>query len=104
MKTENEKVPGWVLAYRRKQEEFWQKTYPAKTWEAKVQHWVDGFQEMMKASTTSGADAYEGFNPMAYEEWKLQEPQIDSILEVLMDRLPAFDSVRMWEGIRSEKD
>lgn len=100
MKTEKENIPAWVLAYQRKQEEFWQRTYPSMSWEAKVQHWVNGFREMMQASTTSGADPYEGFNPMAYEEWKTQEPRIDEILGNLPEHMVGFDLGRMWEGIR----
>lgn len=100
MKSKGDKVPDWVTQYRRKEEEFWSRTYPAKSWEEKAQHWVDGIAEMMKASRTSGADPYEGFNPEAYAVWQGQEPRIDEVLGLLEVKLPGFDPVRMWAGIR----
>jgi len=92
--------PAWYIEFRRKEDLFWNETYPAKTWEEKVDHWVASIHEMMRSLAGSGSDAYEGFNPEAYAEWQKSEPRIDEVLAQMKAKLQDFDEEKMWRGIR----
>jgi hypothetical protein len=100
MEHSKDNLPAWYKEFLRKEELFWNHTYPAMTWEEQVQHWEGSFQEMMRSLASSGSDAYEGFNPQAYEGWSASEPRIDEILNLLPGRLQDFDAAKMWAGIK----
>lgn len=100
MEKEQSKVPAWYQEFLRKEQLFREVTYPAMSWEEKVQHWVGSIQDMMRSLSGSGGDAYEGFNPLAYAEWKASEPRIDEILALLPEKLQDFDLARMQRGIQ----
>lgn len=98
---QDEGMPEWYKEFERKENQFWDTTYPKLDWEGRVKYWIGSIHTMMRRNGESSNDEYRPFGKESYLEWKKSEPKIDKILGMLKDRLQDFDEAEMWRRIRS---
>ena len=75
----------------RKSQKFWNEKYSTYSLEEKKAFWARYFYSAMRAQGEAGADEYWIFNKDTYTKWRRSEPDIDMLLEYVIEKLPHYD-------------
>jgi pectate lyase len=76
----NDKVPDWVKELLRKENDFWEKTYPTFSYKEKIKHWSGTLHRQMRWQIENGLDPYAIYNKNWYKNTRKFEPLIDEIM------------------------
>jgi len=76
---------------KKESERFWIEEYPAYSLEEKRGFWLRYFYSAMRSQGEAGVDEYWLFTKENYAEWRRSEPDMDMMLEYVIEKLPHYD-------------
>jgi hypothetical protein len=75
----------------REEESFWRDEYPRWSFEMRFAYWDRSIRRAMRWQGEWGLDEYAAFTPEAYAGWRTRDPEIDRILDRILEGLDASD-------------
>lgn len=93
----NEDLIAHYLAHGSREQQietFWRDEYSRWSFEQRAAHWYENIWRRRRWQEEFGLDEFAMFTPANYAEWRTREPEIDRILDAVIDRFEDAKGIR----------